>query len=46
MAGGRILAMIHLMKLSEALCDYIHVGQVCFPTLVEEGEGRGGECSA
>ena len=46
MAGGRILAMIHLMKLSEALCDYIHVRQVCFRTLVEEGEGRGGECSA
>jgi hypothetical protein len=28
---------IHLMKLSEALCDYIHVPQVRFRTLVEEG---------
>jgi len=37
---------IQLMKLSEALCDYIHVPQVRFRTLVEEGEGRGGECSA
>ena len=34
------------MKLSEALCDYIHVRQVRFRTLVEEGEDRGGECSA
>jgi len=37
---------IHLMKLSEALGDYVRVQQVCFGTLVEEGEGRGGECSA
>jgi hypothetical protein len=37
---------IHLMKLSEALCDYIHVRQVRFRTLVEEGEDRSGECSA
>jgi hypothetical protein len=37
---------IHLMKLSEALCDYIHVRQIRFRTLVEEGEDRGGECSA
>jgi hypothetical protein len=36
---------IHLMKLSEALCDYIHGRQVRLRTLVEEGEDRGGECS-
>ena len=35
-----------LMKLSEALGDYIHFRQVRFSTFVEEGEGRSGECSA
>jgi hypothetical protein len=35
-----------LLKFSEALCDYIHVRHVRFRTLVEEGEGRGGECTA
>jgi hypothetical protein len=30
------------MKLSEALCDFIHVQQVRFRTLAEEGEDRGG----
>jgi len=36
---------MHLMKLSEALRDYIHVRQVRFRTLVEEGEDRRGKCS-
>ena len=47
-AGGRCSKekRIHLMKLSEALCDYVHVRQVRFRTLVEEGEDGGGECSA
>ena len=34
------------MKLSKALCDYIHVRPTRFRTLVEEGEDRGGERSA
>jgi hypothetical protein len=34
------------MKLSEALCDYTRVRQVRFRTLVEESDGRGGECPA
>ena len=36
---------IHLLKLSETLCDYIHVRQVRFRSLVEESDDRGGECS-
>ena len=36
----------YLMELSEAPCDYIHVRQVRFRTLVEEGDDRGRERSA
>jgi hypothetical protein len=35
-----------LLKLSEALCHYIHVRQIRLGTLGEKGEDRGGECSA
>jgi hypothetical protein len=35
-----------LMKLSEALCDYIRVWQLRFPTLGEEGEHGGSERAA
>ncbi len=37
---------IRLLKLIEALCDYIHIRQIRFRTLVQEGDDRGGKRSA